>query len=234
MSSLRNISHPKVLIIEDDPIVALDLHLILNEMGCDVVGIANDHVSAVEIMETSPAEILICDIHLKNSSNGIVLCKTLSQHFSPQIIYLTALEDYETVISAIETNPCGYLMKPYRYPELMAMIQLAGQRIAATPSTLFALGNDYYYDRENGSVSKGDKHYPLTPNEQKLLLYLSYHSHKIVPFEAIEHTIWSHKCVGESSRRTLFYRLQTKLDCPIITVLARRGCYLSAYPPNSF
>lgn len=234
MSILLKSTQNKVLIVEDDPIVALDLTLVLTEMGCDVIGVANDHSSAVELMESSPAHILLCDIHLQNSSNGIEVSKTISQHFSPQIIYLTALEDHATIQAAIDTNPCGYLAKPYRYPELMALIQLARQRIAATSSNILALGGNYFYDKENGLISKGDEIYYLTGNEQKLLIYLAFHCHKIVPFEELEHYVWTQKLVGESSRRTLMYRLHTKLNHQIITVIHRRGCYLTHYPPKSF
>lgn len=231
-----NTSNNKVLIIEDDPIVALDLSLFLSEAGCDVIGIAKDNETALELMEASPAHILLCDINLQLTYTGIDIAKTLVQRFNPEVIYLTALEDISTLKAVVKSGPCGYLIKPYRSVELGVMIQLAIQRSSKSPLTkkseLLDIGGGYHYNQENGFISNGKKNYYLTKNEQKLLTYLSLHRHKIAPFEHIEHYIWTQKLVGEGSRRTLIYRLHTKLDYPIITVIQGRGCYFTHYPPK--
>jgi len=236
MSIPVDTSFNKILIIEDDPIVALDLTLVLSEMGCDVIGVAKDKTSALALMETSATQILLCDINLQLPYTGIDIAKTIVQRFNTEVIYLTALEDIATVKAAVITNPCGYLIKPYRHVELHAMIQLAMQRSsinsASIESRILDLGEGYHYSKENGFISNGGKIYYLTKNEQKLLIYLSLHCHKIVPFEHIEHFIWTQKLVGEGSRRTLIHRLHTKLAYPIITVVQGRGCYLTHYPPK--
>ena len=236
MSIPLNTSYTKVLIIEDDPIVALDLSLVLSEMECNVIGIAKDYATALKLMEASPAQILLCDINLQLGYTGIDVAKTLVQRFNSEVIYLTALEDISTVKAAVITNPCGYLIKPYRYVELQAMIQLAIQRSTINFSSMVPemldLGGGYHYNKENGFISNDEKIFYLTKNEQKLLTYLSLHCHKIVPFEHIEYYIWTQKLVGEGSRRTLFYRLRTKLNYPIITVVQGKGCYLTHYSPK--
>jgi len=232
----KNLSN-KILIVEDDPIVALDLSLVVEEMGCRVIGIANDYHNAIHLMQSDPADILLCDINLKTPQNGIDVAQNICHSYNPAVIFLTALNDEKTLYSAMDTDPCGYLLKPYRYRELHALIEIAKRRAEHTEllgsASIFPLGGGYYFDFENGILEKeAQPNIVLTANEYKLIVFLLKNRHKIVPFEAIEHHIWITKPTAESARRTLFYRLHAKLDTSIITVLYSRGCYLTQYAPS--
>ena len=232
----KNLSH-KILIVEDDPIIALDLSLVVGEMGCTVVGIANNYQNAIKLMQSDPADILLCDINLQSIQNGIDVAESICHSHNPAVIFLTGLDDNKTLHSAVNTNPCGYLLKPYRYRELHALIEIAKRRTLENKPLLvalpFPLGGGYHFDLENGILTKEDQpNIVLTVNEYKLISFLMENRHKIVPFEVIEHHIWATKPTAESARRTLFYRLHAKLDTPIITVLYSRGCYLTQYPPS--
>lgn len=230
--------YSKILIIEDDPIVALDLSLVLSEMGCSVIGIAKDHSNAVELMFHNPADILLCDINLQNNESGIDVVKTIRKTFDPVVIYLTALEDTHTVKKAIETDPYGYLLKPYRYSELFALVQLSlRQPKNAIPHRInesIEVGEGFLFNTQNNTLSKDTTIIPLTNKEQKLLFYLVSYPYQIIPFDKIEREVWPNKPISDSSRRTLFYRLHTKLSCSLITVLPGKGCYLEAFSPDIY
>lgn len=221
-----------VLIIEDDPIVALDLSLIITEMECTVVGIASKRSDAIQIMECSPANIIMCDIHLQCNHDGIDIIEEIRSKFDPSIIYLSALEDTATIHRAVQTSPCGYLLKPYRYSELFGLIHIAKHRTAHTKKQILDLGGGYLFSTTNNLLYQEDIPVDLTNNELKLITLLISRRQKMVPFHELEYHIWSENTISESTRRTLIYRLHTKLHYPIITVVQGRGCYLSVFPPK--
>lgn len=226
----------KVLIVEDDAIVALDLSFVMKEMGCDVVGIAKDYADAVDLMSHNPADILLCDITLQTDKNGIDVVKRISLDYNPIVIYLSASVDIPTVNVAIDTNPYGYLVKPYRYVELFALIQLAIRQSkhldALSVSHVLELGNGYQFIKNNKMLTKEGVEVHLTAKERTLLSYLASHPDKVVCFETLERYIWPNNPISDSSRRTLIYRLHAKLDAPIITVIQGHGCCLSTFPPK--
>ena len=125
MSLISHHQHNKILIIEDDPIIALELSLAVEEMGCHVIGIVKNYPDALDVMTHTPADILLCDITLQTKESGIDIVKRIYLKYTPSVIYLSASIDMQTVKLAVETSPCGYLVKSYRYAELFALISLA-------------------------------------------------------------------------------------------------------------
>lgn len=222
-----------VLIVEDDPIVALDLSLVLEELECHVLGIAHTYTQALAMIELEHPDILLCDIHLNSSKNGIEIVLSICESHRPQIIYLTALDDEYSIRKAVETNPCGYLTKPYRLSELQALVQLAKQRIEP-PQAIFEIGEGIFYDLRNGLIRRGEEITHLTKHEHKILEYLSLNPHRIIGFEELSHHIWPYKYVSDSNRRTLIYRLHNKLGVSVIHVIQGRGCYLDRLTTCSF
>lgn len=233
---MMNVLYNKIIIIEDDPIVALDLEDRLSEMGCDVVGIAFDEMGAVQLMESSQADILLCDIDLKHRASGIDIVRKIRQSYNPAVIYLTGMEDVQTMRNAIDTTPTGYLTKPYRYNELFALIALTirqcGSTISSEKAVVLPLNGGYSFDRSNGILKKEREIIRLTKKERELLIYLSSRLFKITSFEELTYAIWPEKSVIESNRRMLIHRLHMKTGVSIITVIKGSGCFLSTYPPK--
>jgi len=227
----------KILIVEDDAIVALDLSLVVKEMGCHVVGIAKNYGEALDLMIHNPADILLCDINLQTKESGIDVVRRICSDYNPAVIYLSASADIPTVKMAVDTDPCGYLVKPYRYAELFALIQLAMRPFKTSYngsiSQILDLGDGFQLMKESGILTKEGYPIQLTFKEQKLLFYLASHPYKIVDFEKLEHHIWPNNPISDSNRRTLIYRLHLKLNYQIVTVLQGYGCYLSAFAPKT-
>ncbi|MCX6062561.1 MAG: response regulator, partial [Campylobacterales bacterium] len=149
LSLIPHHEYNKILIIEDDPIIALDLSLVVEEMGCHVVGIAKNYNDALDVMTHTPANILLCDITLQTKESGIDIVKRIYVDHTPSVIYLSASADIQTVKVAVDTNPCGYLVKPYRYAELFALVSLALRQSklsyhGQTPQVL-ELGGGYHF-----------------------------------------------------------------------------------------
>lgn len=230
--------HNKIMIIEDDPIVALDLQERLYEMGCHVIGIAFDERGAIELMQHSQVDILLCDIDLKHRVSGIEIVRKIRQSYNPAVIYLTGMEDVQTMQNAIDTAPAGYLTKPYRYNELYALVTLTMRQCSNVNCTdetnILVLNDGYFFDRKKGTLQKEGAIVCLTKKERELLRYLATRLNKIASFEELTYTIWSHKSVVESNRRMLIHRLHSKIGKSIITVVKGNRCFLNAYPPKFF
>ena len=118
-------SPPRVLIVEDESIVADNLRQGLEEMGYDPVGCVGTGESAIEVAERSGPDLILMDIHLKGSLSGIEAARQIWKRSQIPIVYCTALSDLET-LKAVQTTECyGYVVKPFHSQSVRAAIELA-------------------------------------------------------------------------------------------------------------
>lgn len=115
----------RILIFEDELMVAHDIRENLIRSGYEVSGIARTLEKALGILENSPADILLVDIQLNGPLDGIEIVQRLSTQYSIPVIYLTAHSDMKVLHRAKQTNPSAYLIKPFRMAELPLQIELA-------------------------------------------------------------------------------------------------------------
>lgn len=118
----------KVLIVEDEFSIALDLELYLEELGYEVVGIADHYEQAIELMESESPQIVLIDIHLKGAKTGIEAAKIAYQQYRIPVIFLSALADSLTFADAMETEPFGYLTKPFKEVDLKNTLSIAAHQ----------------------------------------------------------------------------------------------------------
>ena len=116
---------PRVLIVEDEHIVAADLEATLAELGYDVVCTAERAERAVEQIEASRPDIVLMDIKLKGSMDGIAAADEIRRLTSIPVVFLTANADDETLSRARATDPYGYVIKPFRPRDLHATLRVA-------------------------------------------------------------------------------------------------------------
>ncbi len=121
----NNTNETRILIVEDDAIVATHLKILVKRMGFSILGPVFSGEEAVEkAIEENPSVILM-DIKLKGSINGIEAAEQINQKADIPIIYLTAYTDDEIIEKCKATNPYGFLSKPVREKELFASIETA-------------------------------------------------------------------------------------------------------------
>lgn len=114
-----------ILIVEDEAIVALDLRTQLEELGYDVIGIADQADDALKIAAVQRPDLVLMDVRLKGPTDGIRTAGILARMYHVPVVYLTAHSDDETVQRAAGTAPYGYLTKPFQIRELRAAIEVA-------------------------------------------------------------------------------------------------------------
>ncbi len=114
----------KILVVEDEAIVAKDLQYRLKKFGYTVPAIASSGEEAINIaIEISP-DLVLMDIKLKGSMDGIEAAEEIYKRLDIPVIYLTAYADENTLERAKITEPFGYLLKPFKERELQTNIEI--------------------------------------------------------------------------------------------------------------
>lgn len=116
-------NNSKILIVEDEVLIANFIEKMLQKEGFSNLETANDIQTAETKFETFRPDIVLLDINLEGPNTGIDLAGRKNEE--AKIIYLTAQNDSETIKKAIATNPETYLTKPIKKTDVLAAIQLA-------------------------------------------------------------------------------------------------------------
>jgi signal transduction histidine kinase/CheY-like chemotaxis protein len=119
----------RILVVEDEHVVGLDLQVRLTRMG-HTVAVAYSGEEAVDRVAGTLFDLVLMDIRLKGALDGIEAARMIRQAFDVPIIYLTAYADNQTLDRARYTEPYGYILKPFNERELKAAIEIALQRHA--------------------------------------------------------------------------------------------------------
>lgn len=115
----------RVLIVEDETIVALDLRERLRCLGYEPCGIADSPDKAFALARDTQPQLVLMDIMLKGDGDGVSAAARIRAAMDVPIIFVTAFSDEETLERVKATSPYGYIVKPYHERELRIAIELA-------------------------------------------------------------------------------------------------------------
>jgi class 3 adenylate cyclase len=115
----------KVLIVEDENIIAIDIKASLQKLGCKVTGVVSRGEKAIQHVERDKPDIILMDISLAGELDGIQAAEIISRKYNIPVIYLSALTDDETLKRARVTEPFGYILKPFDERGLRTTIDMA-------------------------------------------------------------------------------------------------------------
>ncbi|MDX2046949.1 MAG: response regulator transcription factor [Chitinophagaceae bacterium] len=115
----------KVLIVEDEPLIAKNIGMYLNNNDFEVSGIAYDPEDALLQLKRNPPDFAILDINLESDTDGIQLAEHINRNNFIPFVYLTSYSDKETIERAKKTNPSGFIVKPFNEKTLYATIEIA-------------------------------------------------------------------------------------------------------------
>ncbi len=118
-------TNAKILVVEDESIVAKDIAETLKSQGYDVPAIALSGEQAIEKAEQTRPDLVLMDIVLKGDMDGIAAAEQIRDRFSIPVVYLTAYADSEVIERARITEPFGYIIKPFEARELHTNIEMA-------------------------------------------------------------------------------------------------------------
>jgi CheY-like chemotaxis protein len=115
----------KILVVEDEKIVALELRETLIKLGYTVVGTISNGPDAIRVAGEERPDLVLMDIHLNGAMDGIEAAEEIVSRYDIPVIYLTAHSDRETITRAIQTVPYGYLVKPFNERSLYSNVEKA-------------------------------------------------------------------------------------------------------------
>ncbi|WP_299460251.1 response regulator [uncultured Microscilla sp.] len=123
----------KVLIVEDEFSIALDIQVRLQKMDYQVTSIAHNYVQALQCVQAQPPNIVLMDINLSQGKSGIEAARDIYQQYRIPVVFLTAYGDDKTFAEALDSQPFGYLLKPFKDQELNFALKVALQKCQETP-----------------------------------------------------------------------------------------------------
>ena len=113
----------RIMIVEDEQLIALDLQDILESAGHTVVGHATTMRSAVKLAGKSKPDVALMDMELKDGSNGMDAAQAISDKFGVPELFLTARSDFMVRAMAMDVEPVGFVTKPYQPNDLLTALQ---------------------------------------------------------------------------------------------------------------
>lgn len=115
----------RILVVEDEPLVAQDLAMILEKDGYQVVGVANDGLTALEYLHSRKPELALLDINLLSSHSGFDIAEVIKAKYHIPFIFITAFADKHTLAKAKDLMPDAYIIKPFKKKDVLVNVELA-------------------------------------------------------------------------------------------------------------
>lgn len=115
----------RILIVEDEPLIARDIAGELTEQGYEVVSVCPDYPAAVRALTLEQPDFAVLDIHLGKGPGGLDLATLINETLFIPFIFLTSYADKPTIDKAKFRYPMAYLVKPFNGDELVATIEVA-------------------------------------------------------------------------------------------------------------
>jgi len=117
--------HARVLVVEDEAIVAMDISAMLRGLGYEVEGPASTGEEAVSLAERARPDLVLMDIMLRGGMDGVEAARRIRETTGAPVVYLTAYADEGTLLRAKTAEPLGYMLKPFEERELRTTIETA-------------------------------------------------------------------------------------------------------------
>lgn len=112
----------RVLIVEDELILAMDLEDMLVEAGHEVVGVASDMHQALALAESRLPDLALMDVHLARGTNGVETAMRLRQRFDVPSLFISGNLDPKTRATASGCRPVGFVPKPFSQSDVLSVI----------------------------------------------------------------------------------------------------------------
>ena len=231
-----------VLIVEDEPILAMAMEVKLKKLGFGISAIATTPENAILHANNHHADLALIDINLNASKSGIDVASHIWKNFNIPVIFLTSYYNDKILNQAMQAEPYAYLIKPCRNEELKAAINTTMHKhqfffknknlLEPSKNKIIYLSKDIKFDLIELALFIDEKLINLTKNEKKLFEILTLQVGKIVSFDTIFNFIWREDVYDLSKLRSLIYRLKNKLGFNPFENLYEEGYRIKIFEKN--
>lgn len=121
---MSKFNKPSILIVEDEPLIADDIAMILERNGYTISEILDNAEDALNHLSNNNVDLILCDVNIEGDADGIQLAHQINSKFQIPIIFLTSYYDNNTLKRAKAAKPAAYIVKPFDEGDLVANIEL--------------------------------------------------------------------------------------------------------------
>jgi DNA-binding NarL/FixJ family response regulator len=154
----------KILIVEDEPLIAEDIVGFLETNGFTDITSVCDYENAAQLLETGVVEIVLLDVNLEGELSGIDIAKKINKEHHIPFIFITSYSDAATIKEIKGLHPVGYIVKPFNGKEIPVVIELGYELFYS----YMGKGSDFEITKLNKFASE-----PLTQKEIEVLFCIA-------------------------------------------------------------
>lgn len=206
----------KILIVEDEAILALEMKSFLEHNRLNVVTYVTSHQETEEFLKKEKVDLIIMDINIKGSIDGIQSCNILFPKYKIPVLFVSAYEDYETLSLVQESYALGYIKKPYKESELLMLIFFI-LKSKQTPIKRkeeiikISLANEFTFCHNKHLLFHNNKEIDLSKKEKDILHILCKNKNNYVSYEHLFSSVWDKENFNINKIRGSIFRLKKKL-----------------------
>ncbi len=204
----------RILVLDDDPGILSVVEVTLEEAGFEVITACSGKDALDLLSRRGLPHLAIVDIRMPDM-DGFGFCTAVHSFSDLPVIMLTAVEEEETVIEAIERFAEDYVTKPFKPRELVARVRRVLRRIgdfAYTLQPVTQVDDHLQVDFAHQRVLVDDNPVDLTPTETKLLYLLMRNAGRTLTTDFLLRRLWPREEVFEDTLRVHIHRLRKKLE----------------------
>jgi two-component system response regulator MprA len=212
----------KALVVDDEPSIVDFIKLGLGYEGFDVKS-ARDGPNGLALARDFNPDVIVLDVMLPGM-NGVEVCRRIRAQSDAAIVMLTARDELQDRVAGLDSGADDYVVKPFRFEELIARIRAVLRRRGATRQPVIAVG-DVSLDQDTREVRRGDRLVELTPREYDLLKLFMFNPKQVLSKETIIERVWGYDFEGDANIVEVYVRyLREKLqDIPPKLIQTVRG-----------
>lgn len=213
-----------ILIVDDDKNISDILSIALTNEGYNIT-VENNSIKAKDLIATTPFDLVILDIMMPEV-DGYALC-THTRYFSDMpIIFITCLDDEQSLITALSLGGDDYIRKPFNLTEVVMRVKVHLRRVERSKinpkSNIYRTPALTFYHNRNTVVSSENDRIHLSPLESDILAYFFENIDTVISYKDLYETIWNEPYLRDKS--TIMARISNlRNKLPILNINTVRG-----------
>jgi len=212
----------KIIIIEDDALIAYQIKACVEKLGHEVLGSFDAAVSALECISSDKPDFVFMDIELEGPMDGIQCASVLKSNYDIPSLFVTSHDEAQIIEEATNLGPLNFLPKPFTDKNIEAALALASVALKKDKpiqhNASVAILGAYTFNFDYSTLKFKDVIVDLSPNETRLISLLFKSIGSTVASDEFISYIWEDKSTSLSAFRKLISRTNDKLiDIKIVS-----------------
>ncbi len=142
----------KILIVEDEPVIASDIEMTLEELGYEVTDVVDCASDTIESILKNKPDLILLDINLEDDIDGVMLAQNINENHQIPFVFLTSNADENTINRVKRTSPSGFILKPFDKRDLKSNIEIALFSADKQSKSISNTNDDFYVKSRNSLV----------------------------------------------------------------------------------